>query len=109
MVCQRIFRLAGAFARFPGDLTFGAGKITLWTAITAGVPESIPSCCRIGISVYPNLSNAACDDQTSNTIRLSFGPKHAWYERPGGLPAPAFFNNLMHSSYFAADIPAAEK
>src|SRR5229473_8253686 len=101
--CQRFFRLAGAFACFPGDVTFAFGKITLCTGITAGVPGSIPSCCRMGISVFPNLSNAACDVQTSNTIRLSLGPKHAWYERPDGLPAPAFFNSLMHSSYFAAD------
>jgi len=28
-----------AFARFPGDLTFDAGKITLWTGITDGVPN----------------------------------------------------------------------
>ena len=77
--------------------------------ITVGVPGSIPSCCRMGISVFPNLSNAACDVQTSNTIRLSFGPNAVWYERPDGLPAPAFFNSLMHSSYFAADIPLLEK
>src|SRR5215467_13462328 len=63
----------------------------------------------MGIRVLPNLSNAACDVQTSNTISLSFGPNAAWYERPTGLPAPAFFNNLMHSSYFAADIAAGEK
>src|ERR1700692_2003855 len=63
----------------------------------------------MGISVFPNLSNAACDVQTSNIISLSFGPNAAWYERPAGLPAPAFFNNLMHSSYFAADIAAEEK
>src|ERR1017187_3624456 len=42
----------------------------------------------MGISVFPNLSNAACDVQTSNTISLSFGPNAAWYERPAGLPAP---------------------
>src|SRR5215831_11021339 len=63
----------------------------------------------MGISVFPNLSNAACDVQTSNTISLSFGPNAAWYERPAGLPAPAFFNSLMHSSYFAADNAAGEK
>ena len=63
----------------------------------------------MGISVFRNLSNAACDVQTSNTISLSFGPNAAWYERPGGLPAPAFFNDLIHSSYFAADIAAGEK
>src|SRR5450755_3678966 len=63
----------------------------------------------MGMSVFPNLSNAACDVQTSNTINLSFGPNAAWYERPAGLPAPAFFNNLMHSSYFAADNAAGEK
>src|SRR5215467_13052515 len=63
----------------------------------------------MGISVFPNLSNAACDVQTSNTISLSFGPNAVWYERPAGLPAPAFFNNLMHSSYFEADNAAGEK
>jgi hypothetical protein len=35
--CQRFFLLAGAFACFLGDVTFGAGKITLCTGITAGV------------------------------------------------------------------------
>ena len=68
-----------------------------------------PQLLKDGIRVLPNFSNAAFDVQTSNTTSLSFGPIAEWYERPAGLPAPAFFNNLMHSSYFAADIPAAEK
>src|SRR5580658_5021670 len=107
--CQRFFGRGVAFACVLGDATFAAGTITLCTGITLGCPGSIPSCCRMGISVLPNLSNAACDDQTSNTIRLSCGPNAAWYERPAGWPAPAFFNTLMHSSYFAADIPLPEK
>jgi hypothetical protein len=59
--------------------------------------------------LYTPGAGWSCDVQTSNTISLSFGPNAAWYERPGGLPAPAFFNDLMHSSYCAADIAAGEK
>src|SRR3954447_2300557 len=64
---------------------------------------------RIGMSVLPNLSKAFCDVQTSNTISLSFDPNAVWYDRPAGLPAPAFFSRLMHSSYCAADIAAGAK
>src|SRR3954466_9105116 len=64
---------------------------------------------RIGMSVLPNLSKAFCDVQTSNTISLSLDPNALWYDRPGGLPAPAFFSRLMHSSYCAADIAAGAK
>ncbi len=51
--------------------------ITLCIGITCGWPGSSPSSWRIGVSVRPNLSNAACDVHTSNTISLSLGPKLA--------------------------------
>ena len=41
--------------------------ITLRTWATIGSPGSTPSPERIGISVGPNASKAACDSQTSNT------------------------------------------
>src|SRR5262249_35092650 len=93
--CQRFCRRAGIFACFLGDVTFAAGTITLCTGITAGCPGSIPSCCQIGISVFPNLSNAACDVHTSNTCRAFPESSLRLLERRslsvrlyGGNPAP---------------------
>src|ERR1700685_255214 len=64
-------RFAGArfFARAAG------GFITLCICITLGGAGSAPSSLRIGISVLPNLSNAACDVHTSKIMSLSAGPK----------------------------------
>jgi hypothetical protein len=49
----------------------------LWTGTICGGPVSMPSFSRIGIRVLPNLSNADCDVQTSNTDSLSLLPKQA--------------------------------
>ena len=41
--------------------------ITLWTVATIGALSSIPAPVRIGRSVSPNASKAACDSQMSKT------------------------------------------
>ena len=46
----------------------------------------------LGVSLFQAVTSI--HEQT-----LSFVPKQAWYVRPAGWPAPAFFKRLMHSSY----------
>src|SRR5438874_11803203 len=54
----------------------------------------------MGSSVLPELVERRLRRPDIEHHQFVFGPNAAWYECPAGLPAPGFFDNLMHSSFY---------